>query len=315
MSTSYDESGGSLEEIDTAAIAGEIAGELGLGGERTEALSGEEPSDPHPAASPQSAADGPAPGTAAFDAMPKAWKKEMEAHWSRLDPEVRKYVNAREADVSRGIQMYQQGHSSWNQLLEPYQEIFQAYPNVDPVALMQGVMNQHIQLAKGTPEQKRAVAAQMLKAYGLEFPAGEGQTPAPQTSAEVEELRQRLSQVEGLWKAAQNAAQQESYEKNLSSVEAFAADKANKYWPEVVEDVYTLLKKGAASTLPEAYEIACFRNPRIRAEMVAPPPPAAPGRSPKFPNLNGDTGGAPRGRKMSIDDTINSVVDKHFSTH
>ncbi len=311
-SDNFDDSGGSLEHIDTAAIAGEIAGELGLGAEPRETP---ESSDPDPAAFPANAADGPAPGTAAFDAMPKAWKKEMEAHWTRLDPEVRKYVNSREADVSRGIQMYQQGHSSWTKLLEPYQEIFQAYPNVDPVALMQGVLNQHIQLARGNAEQKRAVAAQMLKAYGLEFPVDANQPAPPQTSPEVEELRQRLAQVEGLWKAAQTAAQQESYEKNLSAVEAFAADKANKYWPEVVEDVYTLLKKGAASTLPEAYEIACFRNPRIRAEMAAPPPPAAPTRTPKFPNLNGETSGPLRGKKMSIEDTIDSVVKSHYSAH
>lgn len=310
MPSNFEDSGGSLEEIDTNAIAGEIAGELGFGASEETS----EQADPNPAASPANASDGPAPGTAAFDAMPKAWKKEMEAHWARLDPEVRKYVNSREADVSRGIQMYQQGHSSWTKLLEPYQEIFQAYPNVDPVVLMQGVMNQHIQLARGTPEQKRAVAAQMLKAYGLEFPAESG-APASQPNPEVEELRQRLSQVEGLWRAAQTAAQQESYEKSLSAVEAFANDPVNKYWPEVVEDVHILLKKGAASTLPEAYELACFRNPKIRADMTAPPPPAAPSRVSKFPNVNGDSVAVSRGKKMSIEDTINSVVDKHFSTH
>lgn len=303
-----------LDGMDPTAIAAEIASDLGFGASGGENLP--EPTDPNPAASPENAADGPSPGTAAFDAMPKAWKKEMEAHWAKLDPEVRKYVNSREADVSRGIQMYQQGHSSWNRLLTPYQKIFEAYPNLDPVQLLQGVMNQHLQLAQGSPEQKRQIAANMLKAYGLEFPAEGGQQQAA-PNAELEALKQRLGQVEGLWQAAQRAAQQTSYQKSLTEVNAFSADPKNAHYDEVSEDMFILLKKGAASTLPEAYELACLRNPTIRAKMLTPPTaPAASAKAPAsgFPNINGNTS-VPRSKKMTMDETINAVVAKHYSPH
>lgn len=307
----------SLDGMDTAAYAAEIAGDLGFGADSGEKAPVDEPADPDPAASPQNAADGPSPGTAAFDAMPKAWKKEMEAHWARLDPEVRKYVNSREADVSRGIQMYQQGHSAWNRLFSPYQQIFAAHPNIDPVQLLQGVMNQHIQMAQGTPEQKRNLAAQMLKSYGLEFP-----TQAPQVDPgditqhpQFQAMQKRVDQMESIWASAQNAAQQQAYTKSLSEVEAFGSDPKNPHWNDVVEDVLLLLKKGAASTLPEAYDIACLRNPAVKAKILA--AGAAPAPTPKaasFPNINGSVT-SPRARKLSMDETINGVIAKHYSSH
>lgn len=300
-------------EYDVDALTKEVSGELFPSEGETVSEEVVEPKDPDPAQLPQNAFDGPSPETAAFDAMPKAWKKEMEAHWAKLAPEVRKYVNSREADVSRGIQMYQQGHSSWNRLLEPYQQIFQAYPNLDPIQLMQGVLNQHLQLAQASPDQKRELAARMLKAYGLDFPTD---TAAPQPNAEVEALKVRLAQVENMWQAAQRAAQQTSYQKSLEEVNTFSSDPKNVFWDEVSEDVLVLLKKGAASTLPEAYELACLRNPQVKAKMLAPSAPAAPAQKPasNFPNINGSTV-APRSKKMTMDETISSVINKHFSPH
>ena len=302
-----------------ATIAAELMTDMGLssgeGGEIVDTSSKEETSDPNPASLPENAADGPAPGTAAFDAMPKAWRKEMEAHWSKLDPEVRKYVHTREADVSRGIQMYQQGHSSWNKLLEPYQRIFEAYPQVDPIALMQGVMNQHLQMAQGRPEQRMEILRAMAKAYGVELPGGE---TAPQGNQELLELRERLANMERMWQSAQNALQADVYQKNISTVEAFSSDPANKYWGDVVEDVLHLLKKGAASSLEEAYETACYRNPKVRAEIVkeqmAAAQPSLPRNVAKFPNLSSDTNVAPRTKAKSMDETIDEIVAKHASS-
>ena len=313
------ENDSTLDSVDTSKIAGDIASELGFGssgaGEDGSVSAKQEPNDPNPASAPQNAGDGPAPGTAAFEAMPKAWKKEMEAHWAKLDPEVRKYVNSREADVSRGIQMYQQGHSSWNRLLTPYQKIFEAHPNLDPVQLLQGVMNQHLQLAQGTPEQKRAIAAQMLKSYGLDFPqepSGSDQQN-PENSPAFQALQNRLAQVESLWASAQSAAQQQAYTKSLSEVEAFSADPKNLHWNDVVEDVLLLIRKNAASTLSEAYELACYRNPAVRAKLLAPSAPAPQAKA-SLPNINGSTT-TPRQRKLSMEDTINGVISKHYSSH
>lgn len=72
-----------------------------------------------------------------------------------------------------------------------------------------------------------------------------------------------------------------------------------------------------ANTRPEAYELACLRNPQVRAKMLqtasASAVPAAPPKS-NFPNINGNTV-APRSKKMTMDETISSVISKHYSPH
>lgn len=307
--------------VDATQVAADIASDLFGSSDEGEnspsETSSPEQTDPNPAASPENAADGPAPGTAAFDAMPKAWRKEMEAHWAKLPPEVRQYVHTREGDVSRGIQMYQQGHSQWNRLLQPYQQIFQAYPNLDPVQLLQGVMSQHLQLAQGTPEQKRAIMAQLMKSYGLELPGTENAAPPQTEDPRLLALQQKIEQHEALWQAAQQNAHQQNYQANLQTVETFSKDPKNVYWNDVVEDIYLLIQKGAASNLPEAYELACHRNPSVRAKMMeemvkqrTQTAGASPTKAPSFPNINGNSSG--RSRKMTMDDTIDSVVARHF---
>ena len=304
-----------LENVDAESIAKELMGEMDLSGgevDKAPAATDESP-DPNPAALPENAQDGPPPGTAAFDAMPKAWRREMEAHWARLDPEVRKYVHSREADVSRGIQMYQQGHTSWNKLLEPYKRIFEAYPQVDPVALLQGVMNQHLKMAQGRPEEKVEILRSIAKSYGVDLAtAAQIAQQANPADQQIQTLTQRLEQMERMWSAAQNALAQENYKKTLTSVEEFSSSPKNKYWSEVVEDVLHLLKKGASSTLEEAYELACYRNPSVRAKMFEEQAkPASTGNVAKFPNLSSDTTAPPRTKKRSMDETVDEIVAKY----
>ena len=307
-------------EVDAAAIAAEIGADLGYGENYDEGeLAPDDTPPPQDNGETAPPAPGPTPGLTAAQAraLPKAWKKEMEAHWGKLPPEVHEYVYEREANVQRGIQQYQQGYSSWQKLLEPYAPIFQANPNIDPVTVLQTVMNQHLQLARGTPEQKRALAQQLLQAYGVDM--GGEQTPPPQVDPRVAQLEGRLRQMESLWQSAQAAMQQDTYQKNLQSVEAFSTDPKNAHWEEVVDDVYALLKTGAASTLPDAYELACLKNPAVRAKVIAAQaallPNAVNPPQVKFPNINGASTGLVKGRKLTMDETIDAIAAKHSSTH
>ena len=103
--------------------------------------------------------------------------------------------------------------------------------------------------------------------------------------------------------------------RSLSAVEAFSQDPKNTHWNDVVEDVLLLVKKGAASTLQEAYELACLRNPEVRAKVVTASAPApAPAKAANFPNLNGSSA-TPRARKLTMDETIGSVINKHYPSH
>jgi len=207
------------------------------------------------------------------------------------------------------LQQYSDGYKRWESLTKPYQNLFTQH-NVDPVQVMQALMNSHLQLAQASPAEKRALASKMLKAYGLDI-----DTPQ-EPNSELTYLREQLDSLRSTVTASQRAQAESAHQAALKTVEAFGADPANKYFDEVAGDIPRFLPN--AKDLKEAYELACFANPVIRqkmqAEQLAQSAPATPAK--RFPNLNANGSPVPRQqRKGSMDDTINEVVSKHFPAH
>ena len=252
--------------------------------------------------------------------MPKSWRKEMEPHWSKLPPEVHEYVHTREAQVMRGIQQYQEGANSWNSLIQPYAPIFQSQPDVQPVALMQSLMNTHLQLLNPSapPEKKQAIMARMLSDYGITL---ENFSP-PTVDPRISQLEQQIHQLVSHQQQTQRAAYESGVSEQTRQVEAFAQDPKNQYFPEVANDILRFIQTGAATDLASAYELACYANPAVRAKMLAPQASQAnPGSAPRakngqFVNLDGSEVPNARPRAKSIDATIDGIVSSHFkSTH
>lgn len=211
-----------------------------------------------------------APAAPTMRALPKSWKKDMEPHWAKLDPAVHDYVYNREADVMRGIQQYQSGYESWNNLVKPFESVLSQHPDVNPIQLMQGLMNSHLALLNpSTPaEAKMQMVQQLLSGYGLSLPSGAAAQPNS-PSPELLQLRQQVQQLQ----QAQQTEAQRRYQAGLADqtkiVEAFASDPKNKYFPEVANDIHRFITSGTATDLASAYELAIWANPAIRAKVLA----------------------------------------------
>ena len=317
-------------EMNPSEIAADIGKELFSSGEEA---AGEETAPPEAPALGETApaiAD-PKPGLTAAQirALPKSWKKDMDGYWQKLPPQVHDYVYEREENVMRGLQQYGEWHNRWNSLVQPYTQLLQQNPGIDPVQLMQGLMNSHLRMLGSNPQERRALAAQMLSAYGIDIGPEPGQQGTPEDSpalrqalANTQMLERRLAQMEGGWRSQQEAMQNAILAENTKKVEEFASAPTTKYWDEVSNDILRFLKTGAATDLPSAYELACYANPAVRAKILAeqqasapPTVPAKAGVSP-FPNINGSGETTPRRqRKGSIEDTINGIVSKHYGQH
>lgn len=250
----------------------------------------------------------------ALKAMPKSWKQEMNAYWEKLDPAVHDYVYEREANFHKGFQQYQEGHNKWSSLIKPFSELMQQHPNIDPVGLMQGLMNAHLQLLSAQPAQRSELAQQFLKHYGIDL--GNGQD----SNNELVTLRKQVADLQSAHEASQQAAYNARYQEQLKIVKAFAENPENEFYPEVATDIAKIMKGGITSDLKEAYEIACAANPVVRQKLLAKQQASAnkgQQAGQKFPNLDADGGTAPPAKKMnggSIDQTIDSIVAKHYPT-
>lgn len=256
--------------------------------------------------------------------LPKSWKKDMAPLWEKADPALHEYVYAREADVMRGLQQYSTGHQQWDTLIKPFAPVFQQHPDVNPVQIMQGLMNTHMQLLNPSlpAEQKRAMAMEIFREYGIDV-SGAPANPDAAYSA----LEARLARAEQAAFTAQRESQQraeaahrEGVAQQEQAVLAFAKNPANKYFDEVGNDILRFIQSGAATDLQSAYDLAIYANPTVRAKVLAEQQVTAPAGKPRndkngqFVNVESTEIPAPRSRKGSIDDTINAVVASHYGS-
>ena len=280
---------------ETSQLAAQVGSELFP----SDAGAGEKSSD---AGLPPPSATAPVAPAPAPRALPKAWKKDMEPHWAKLDPAVHDYVYEREANVERGINTYKQGFESWKSFTEPFSEVLQRYPDVDPVVLASNLMRSHLALSFGDAEQKKALAQQLLQSYGIDLSGAAPPAVPP-------ELERRLAGLE-------TSLRQQTVNQHLTVVQKFFSDPANKYAEDLGEDMFNLIKQGVAADLPAAYEKAMWLNPTVRAKVLAEQSKsAAPSPASQLNLRHDDANPAPAPRKGSIADTITSVVSKHYPSH
>lgn len=296
------------ENMDIAAFAAEIGDEL-RGGE--DAGHGEPASTPAGVTKPAPApvtGPGPAPGPAPAQAppamrpLPKAWKKEMEDRWKTLPPDLHDYIYDREADVSRGFQMYRDSHENWTSLLQPYQQVLQQYPDVKPRELLNSLLQTHLALTFGTPEQQQAIIQHLAKSYNLPAGAAPASDQAVQALAGVQSRLDRIEQEN----------QQAQYNQHLSRVNSFFSDKKNEHANEIADDILAFVQKGFP--LETAYEYAVWTNPKTRAKMLAKQAAPAPSAAALNVRSNAATPPPPAPRKgQSLDATVDAISSAIFA--
>jgi hypothetical protein len=204
----------------------------------------------------------------AWDSMPKSWRKEMEARWGGVDPEVRKYVHEREKQALDGIMQYKSQADRWSQTTQPFQKWFEHY-KIDPHEAFGRLAQSHIVLKYGKPEDRARYAQQLVQDYGLaevlglqpKAQQGQGPSPAALPNEQLVQMQQRLD-------AVQDAMYQQQLKENMAVAEKFFSDPANEYAAELQEDILRLFEQGRASTLQEAYETAKWQNPAIRQKLI-----------------------------------------------
>jgi hypothetical protein len=202
-------------------------------------------------------------------AAPRTWRAEAAAEWEKLPPTVQAEVMKREEDMFRGIESYKQdAHfgKSFQQVLAPYTQIMQQH-NIDPLQQVSGLLQAHMTLATGSPEQKIALFEQLAADYGVDLTAAAGE--APYIDPAVKSLREQLASVQSIqqeWQRQQATAKQNEM---MQTVAAFAQKPENVYFNELADDIAVLLKSGVSKNLQEAYDKALWANPVTRSKELA----------------------------------------------
>lgn len=206
---------------------------------------------------------------------PKAWKKEMHDHFSKLAPEVQDYVLEREAQVEQGFLSNKEAVDYGKALKDaigPYQPLLDAQGVKDHASAVRYLLNAHHQLSTAPEETRLGLFARLMQSYKID-PAklqaalqADPSRPQP-TQAEIE-LRERMERLERERQAETNARYEAVKADVAKEVAAFAADPKNVYFKDV-EGQIALLLQDPSITLEKAYEMAVYANPVTRAKELA----------------------------------------------
>lgn len=207
---------------------------------------------------------------ATVEPPPKTWRPDAIKTWDQIPPAARAEILKREEDMFKGLEGYKASANvgkALQDVVSPYLADFRA-ASADPMQVISGLLNTHMVLRKGTPEQRQAIFQKLAESYDVPLAAG-GSAESPYFDPQVTDLKKT---IDGLRERldTQDQQTQESVRQKLSTeVDAFASDPKNVYFDEVAADVATILRSKVATTLQEAYDKAIWLNPVTRAKEQA----------------------------------------------
>lgn len=215
---------------------------------------------------------------AAVTAAPQGWSLGAKAKWAELPADIRAEISKRETDMHRFATKDDDERKfarSMYQAVSPYEAAFRA-EGVSAPQYVANVLNVAYTLRTADPFTKAQTLATLAQQFGVDMkllaPTTDGQPQNPEIAAlrqqyaELHNERQREKQERE--RAAQEARQREEQEIQ-QAISTFASDPAHKYIQVVAPVMGALLQSGQARDMKEAYEMAVYARPDIRAQLQA----------------------------------------------
>lgn len=203
-------------------------------------------------------------------AAPQSWDNAAKAKWASLDPELKSFIQKREADIHRGLTKMdgeRQFAKEMQQVTAPYEALIRSAGVSVPQAVQQ-VLNTAYILRTADPMTKAREIATVCQQYGVDLnllaqPQGQQQSP------EVQALQQRLAQMEQQFTQRQQAERQQLEQQVLNAVETFGQDPKHPHFKAVSAHMGALMQAGEAKDMEQAYEMAVWARPDLRSQLLA----------------------------------------------
>ena len=221
---------------------------------------------------------------------PQSWKPEEREHWKQMPVAAREAVARREAEIVRGLSEASEakrGIEAIRGVIAPYMANIQAANGGDVVGSMKAFFDYDNRLRHGNQIEKAQAVTALIKSYGVDINAldselaGAPHDPRTQQQTELQAalqrelapMQQHLQQLQARDQERTQYSQQQFTTKVASAIDQFAAQPENKHFHTVASDMADILDfvsgRGQNMSLKEAYETACWQNPKVRSMMIA----------------------------------------------
>lgn len=220
---------------------------------------------------------------------PSTWSAAAKAIYATLPEVARREIAKREQDYSRGIQQHAEKAKIADTLMreiQPYEAMLRAEGSTPDRAIASLLRSAYV-LRTASPQQKGELIMQIAQQYGADLSQLSGQRAQPegqqQDLTQVQQMVQQLvaphlQRIQS-WEQQQTQAQQQQewqMEQEIQGqIGAFQSatneDGSPKhlYFENVRGLMSAYFANGQAKDLEQAYEMACWANPEVRAALIA----------------------------------------------
>lgn len=197
---------------------------------------------------------------------PSSWRKEAQEKFSTLDPAIQEEIEKREQDFHKGLEPLRARAQIADMIegaLKPFEANLRA-ENANPVQAIQHFFSLDNTLRHGTQEQKAMVVQEIMARAGL---TPELLSQAPQVDTNYQALQQQIRHLQSTFQQREQFSQQQEANQLNSEIDQFKQGK--EHFETVRQDMAALLQAGRAQNLGDAYEMAIWANPQVRASLIA----------------------------------------------
>ena len=227
----------------------------------------------------------PAAGGQSADAPPTRWAAQAKQKWSAIDPEVKAAITKGEQDMTKGVEALKARTADIEQAIAPHREMIASHGLSTGTAL--GRLLEWNQALRSDPKR---FFPELLKSFGVsphdifpELAAGGSAQQDASYAQQPQQFDQRLVQqiidarLQPIYTVAQQVQAQQAQQqaaRTQATLDTWSRDK--KYFSRVRQTMAGLIQSAVAGidsegniSLDDAYDAACWRDPAIRAELLA----------------------------------------------
>lgn len=195
-------------------------------------------------------------------AIKAKWKdlpSDVQQEWRKREDDMHRMMTAHDGELRIG--------RSIKEIATPYEALIRSEGGTIEGAF-KDLLNTSYILRTGSPHQKAAVLMQAAQQFGVDLSLHQQQQQNPQ-------LAQLQNEIHQLRQASSPDVIEKQLQERLESVriadeiKGFAANPKNVHFDAVREAMGALMTTGRAKDLQEAYEMACWADPSIRATNLA----------------------------------------------
>jgi hypothetical protein len=206
------------------------------------------------------------------DEPPVSLSAQAKAKWKELPEDVRAEWHKREKDFEKAFTRHDGELNlgrTVKEIAQPYEAIIRAEGGTVEGAF-KDLLNTAYVLRTGSPQQKAHLILQTAQQFGVDLAPymqqqGQQANPVLAMQQELQNLRQQLNPEQ----LKQQLREEAERDRIQSEIQAFSSDPAHIHFEAVRPIMKVLIETGKAKDLKDAYQMAIWSDPTVRATLEA----------------------------------------------